>query len=158
MPLIPVNSVGSQRVTFNSGYLDFGTFGVVTLDNVKIEITVSDKQLRVLNSIKIASIKRSTFTVKLTGKVKSFNKEAFCDYFGTSSVDGSGTLISFKDGQQSSLSPNFTSYVDDNLAKPFQCQLTGAVILSMPISASIENYGEVDFDMIATDINIFDAE
>jgi len=158
MPLIPVNSTGSQRVTFNNGYMDFGTFGIVTLDNVKIEISVSDKQLRVLNSIKVAAIKRSTFTVKITGKVKSFNKEAFCDFFGASSVDGSGTLISFKDGQQATLAPVFTQYVNDDVTKPWQCQFTNAVILSMPISASIENYGEVDFEMIATDINIFDVE
>lgn len=158
MPLIPVSSPLSQRVTFNSGYLDFGAAGIISLDNVKIETTVTDKQLRQLNSIKMAALKRSTLTIKITGKVKSFNKEAFASYFGASSVDGSGTLLSFLDGQQTSLNPNFTQYVDDNLSKPFQCQLVNAVILSMPITASIENYGEVDFDMIATDIKIYDGE
>jgi hypothetical protein len=158
MPLITVKTPGSQRITFNSGYLDFGNFGVINLDNVKIETTVTDTQLRQLNSIKMADLKRKSLTVKLTGKVKSFNKEMLATYFGTSSVDGSGTLISFKDGQQATLNPNFTAYVDDDVTKPFQCQLTNAVILSMPITASIENYGEIDFDMIATDIKIYDAE
>jgi hypothetical protein len=158
MPFISGGTPLSTRVTFNSGYVDFGSNRIVQLDNVKIETTVSDAQLRQLNSIKMAALKRKSLTVKMTGKVKSFNKEMFATYFGTSAADGSGTLISFFDGQQTSLNPVFTSYVDDNNSLPFQCQLTNAVILSMPVTASIENYGEIDFDMIATDIKIYDQE
>jgi hypothetical protein len=158
MPLIPGGAPLATRVTFNSGYVDFGSNRIVQLDNVKIETTVTDAQLRQLNSIKMAALKRKSLTIKMTGKVKSFNREMFETYFGASSTDGSGTLISFFDGQQTTLNPNFTSYVDDDNAKPFQCQLINAVILSMPVTASIENYGEVDFDMVATDIKIYDVE
>lgn len=158
MPLISGGTPLSSRVTFNSGYVDFGNNRIVNLDNVKIETTVTDAQLRQLNSIKMAALKRKSLTVKMTGKVKSFNREMFETYFGSSSTDGSGTLISFFDGQQTTLNPVFTAYVDDLANKPFQCQLTNAVILAMPVTASIENYGEVDFDMIATDIKIYEQE
>ena len=148
----------SQRVIFNSGQVDFGSNRLINLDNVAIEITVADAQLRRLNSIKMAALKRRTFSVTLRGKVKSFNKEMFTTYFGESSVDGTGTLITFKDGQQSTLNPVFTALVDDDALKPFQCQFTDAVITAMPISTALEEYGEVDFEMIARDVSVFNFE
>jgi hypothetical protein len=155
MPLIAGGTPLASVVTFNSGYLDFGNDRVANLDNVKIETTVTEAQLRQLNSIKMVALKRKGLTVKLTAKLKSWNKEPLIDFFGISSSDSGGTLISFYDGQQTTSNPVFTAYVDDLTAKPFQCQLTDAVILAMPLTASIENYGELDVDIIARDIKIY---
>lgn len=111
MSFIPRNTEGSARIIFNSGSLDFGTFGVVNLENVAIEPSVAEAPLRKLNSIKMAALKRKTFQVSLRGKVKSFNKEVLTDFFGESASDGTGTMITFKDGQQPELNPIFTAFV-----------------------------------------------
>jgi len=155
MPQITAGTPLSYAITFNSGYLDFGNNRIVTLDNVKVEPTVTTVELRQLNSIKMASLKRKGFTVKLTAKLKSWNKEPFSTFFGASSTDGTGQLITFLDGQQTTFNPVFTAFIDDNQAKPFQCQLVNAVIESLPLTASVENYGEVDVSITAIDINIF---
>ena len=155
MPIISPGIPLNTAITFNSGYLDFGNDRIVTLDNVKVETTVTDAQLRTLNSIKMVALKRKSLTVKLTAKFKSWNKEPLIDFYGVSSADSGGTLISFFDGQQTTLNPVFTAYVNDDVTKPFQCQLTDAVILAMPLTASVENYGELDVDIIARDINIY---
>jgi len=155
MPLTLAGTPLANAITFNSGYLDFGNNRIVTLDNVKIEPLVTTAELRQLNSIKMVALKRKGFTVKLTAKFKSWNKEPFIDYFGTSSSDSTGNLITFFDGQQTTLNPVFTAYVDDLTTKPFQCQLSNAVIESLPLTASVENYGEVDVSITAVDISIY---
>jgi hypothetical protein len=155
MPQISAGIPLVSQINFNSGYLDFGSQRIVNLDNIKIEPTVSIVELRQLNSIKMVAIKRKGFTVKLTAKFKSWDKEPFATFFGESSVDGSGQLLTFHDGQQNSLDPVFTAFIDDDVSKPFQCQLIGAVIESLPLTASVENYGEVDVTITAMDIKIF---
>ncbi len=155
MPYIPPSTLLNSQISFNSGQVDFGNNRLIQLDNVKLEVTTADKRLSQLNSIKASALKRATFTVKLSGKVKSFNKEMFETYFGVSSQDGSGTLISFYDGQQSTLNPVFTAIINDDSNQPFQCQLSNAVITSMPVTTSMENYGEVDFALTAVDVTIY---
>jgi hypothetical protein len=146
----------SQRVVFNSGHVDFGTdFGIVNLESVTIETSVAEKQLRRLNSIKMAALKRATFQVTLRGKVKSVNRDVFKKFFGESSSDGSGTMIRFHDGQQDTLNPIFTAYVDDDTNKAVQFQFTDAVIRTMPLNAALEEYAEVDFEMVARDLKVW---
>jgi hypothetical protein len=155
MPLITPGTPVTERIFFNTGYIDFGLEQLVNVDNVTVEITFSEKELRRLNSIKMASHKRATFKCSLRAKLKSVNKEVFAVIFGTSAPDGSGTLITVKDGQPDELNPVFTGYIDDDPSKPVQFQFTDAVCTAMPLAATLENYGEVDFTMEARDVSVF---
>jgi hypothetical protein len=46
----------------------------------------------------------------------------------------------------------------DDTNQPFQCQFIDAIIRSMPITAALEEYGEIDFEMIARDVKIYTEE
>jgi hypothetical protein len=155
MPLIPAGTPVSERLIFNSGYLDFGSSQLVDVDNVSIEISFGEKELRRLNSIKMASHKRSTFKCSLKAKVKSINQEIMALLMGTITVDGSGHLITVKDGQAAQLDPVFTGYVDDDVLKPIQFQFTDAVCTRLPTAANLEEFGEQDIELSARDVSVF---
>jgi hypothetical protein len=155
MPIIAAGTPVNERLIFNSGFIDFGSNRIVDVDNAAVEISFSEGELRRLNSIKLASHKRKTFKCGLKAKVKAMSKEVFGTIFGTTATDGSGTLITVKDGQPTQLDPVFTAYVDDDVAKPIQFQFTDAVCMSMPVTSSLENYGEYDLDLACRDVQVF---
>lgn len=154
-------STGTDKVTqtmFNSGYLTIGTDRFVELDNISIDLSYDIKEMRSLNSIMIRALKRSTFKCSLKGKVRSFNRELLGYTFGSSSADGTGTMYRPKDGQyDTTLNPIFTGYIDGDTSKPWQYQFTNAVITSMPLASKTEDYGEIDFEIIAASVAIHTA-
>ena len=156
MPLITPGTPVSERLIFNSGLLDLGTNQLVDVENITVEITFTEKELRRLNSIKMASHKRGTFKCGLKAKVKAMSKQALTAIMGTAAVDGAGTLITVKDGQYTALlNPVLTIYVDDDVAKPIQFQFTDAIIDSAPITAALEDYGSYDLSFSAIDVKVF---
>jgi len=157
MPLQSTGTPLSQKVTFNSGYVTFGTSQLVNLENVTIETNFTEKELRVINSIKMATHKRSTFKTSLKGKVRSMNKELLAIITGTSSADGSGTLYTVKDGQQATLNPIFTTYIDDDTTTPkvIQFQFSDAILTTLPLSQATEDFGAYDFELSAIDVSVY---
>ena len=155
MPLISTGTPVSERLLFNSGYITFGSNQLVDVDNAVVEITFSEKELRRLASIKMASHKRATFKCGMKAKVKSMSKEVYTAILGTSTVDGSGELITVKDGQPTTLNPIFTTYVDDDVSKPIQFQFTDAVCTAIPLTSNLENFGEVDLTLEARDVSVY---
>jgi len=161
MPKIADGTPLTAKLFFNTGYIDLGgspiSHRLVNLDNVSIEVSFAEKELRRLNSIKLAAIKRATFKVALRGKVKSINKEVYEAMMGEGANDNNDYMVSVKDGQAPTLNPTFTGYIDDDTDKAVQFQFTDAIILSMPTSATLEEYGECDFEMTARDVKVFIA-
>lgn len=157
MPLLSTGTPLSQKVAFNSGYVTFNSNQVVNLENVTIEANFSEKELRIMNSIKMATHKRATFKTGLKGKVKSMNKEFIALISGTSSTDGSGTLYTIKDGQTTTLNPIFTTYIDDDTSTPkvLQFQFSDALLLALPLTTNTEDYGSFDFEFSAIDVSIY---
>lgn len=157
MALLSTGSDVTQRTVFNSGYLTIGTNRFVDLDSVAIEISYDIKRLSSLNSITARALKRSQFKVTLKGKIRSLNREMLGYHLGSSSVDGTGTSYMTKDGQATLINPIFTGYVNDDSTTPqvWQYQFQNAVITNLPLSAKTEDYAEMDFEMMATSINIY---
>ncbi len=156
MPLITPGTPVAERLIFNSGLLDLGTNELVDVENITVEITFAEKELRRLNSIKMASHKRATFKCGLRARVKAMSKEVFTKIMGTIATDGSGSLISVTDGQYTAtLNPVLTVYVDDNVAKPIQFQFSDAFITTSPVTAALEEYGVIDIDLVARDVSVF---
>ena len=155
MPLISPGTPLTQRLLFNSGYLDLGASRLVDVENVSVELTFAEKELRRLNSIKMGAHKRCTFKCSLKAKVKSINQEVFAAIMGTSAADTpSGTLITVKDGQTTTINPVFTGYVDDNASYPIQFQFSDAIFTRFPTSVTLEEYGEQDLEMSAIDVSV----
>lgn len=155
MPLISAGSELTPRLIFNSGYIDIGSDRLVNVDNVSIELSFGEKELRRLNSIKMGAHKRTTFKCSLKAKVKSINQEVFAIVMGASAVDTpSGSLISVTDGQTAQIDPVFTAYVDDDPTKPIQFQFTDAIFTRFPTMANLEDFGEQDLEMSARDVNV----
>lgn len=156
MALIPASTEVTPRLIFNSGYIDIGTSRLVDVDNVSIELSFGEKELRRLNSIKMAAHKRMTFKCSLKAKVKSINQEVMAAIMGTSASDTpSGSLITVKDGQYTAqINPVFTAYVDDDAAKPIQFQFTDAIFTRFPTTANLEDFGEQDLEMTARDVAV----
>ena len=156
MPLIPVGSAMTKNITFNSGFITINGEYLVDVENVTVEASFTEKELRAINSIKMQAHKRATLKCGLKGKVKSINDEVYGKFFGTSTVDGSGMMWDVKDGQQDVISAIFTTYVDDDATKPVQFVFDDVIITTVPYSANTEDYGAVDFEMVAKDIHMFE--
>ncbi len=146
----------TKNYMFNSGFLTIGGNQFVELDNVALEVSYDTKDVRRLNSITAGALRRSNFKVTLKGKIKSFNRQLLGYTFGSSSVDGTGTMYINKDGQyDTTLNPVFTGYIGDVTAQAWQYQFVDAIITSLPLTAAAEEFGELDFEMIARDLTIY---
>lgn len=148
----PGNSI-AQRITFNSGTLDFGGSRLVDLDNVTVAIEWTMNPLYVLNSIKPADYARSQQKVTLTGKVKSFAPEFYNVALG-SSTNGNPQEIDTLDGQPTLINPVLTFF--DRNAKQYQYQISGALFKSYKINAKMEDYADFDFELEAKDLIALD--
>jgi hypothetical protein len=155
MAMIAVATPVSERLLFNSGVLDLSTYGLVDVENVTVDITFAEKELRRLNSIKMGSHKRATFKCGFKAKVKSMSKEALGLIMGTSGADTpSGTLITVKDGQVTSWNAVLTTYVDDDPLKPIQFQFTDCIAINTPVNSVLEDFGTIDLDVVARDVAV----
>ena len=146
---IPTNNNITQRVTFNSGVLNFGNNQLVDLDNVALGVEWTMNPLFVLGSIKPQDYARSQQKVTLTGKIKSFAPEWIAQAMG-SSTTGTPQEIDTLDGQPTLISPTITFF--DRNAKEYQYQFTGAIFKSYKTTAKMEDYAEWDFELEAKDI------
>ncbi len=146
----PGNNV-NQRITFNSGTLDFGGSRLVDLDNVALSVEWSMNPLFVLNSIKPADYARSQQKVTLTGKIKSFAPEWIESALGSSTI-GTPQEIDTLDGQPTLLSPVLTFF--DRNGKEYQYQFSGAIFKSYKMNAKMEDYADWDFELEAKDVAI----
>lgn len=143
------NSI-AQRITFNSGTLDFGGSRLVDIDNVTIAIEWNMNPLFVLNSIKPADYARSQQKVTITGKLKSFAPEFYNVALGSSTI-GTPQEIDTLDGQPTLQSPVLTFF--DRNGKEYQYQITGAIFKSYKMNAKMEDYADWDFEIEAKDLS-----
>ncbi len=139
----------TQRVVFNSGTIDFGTNRLVAIDNVSLSVEWTTAGLYVLNSIKPADLVRHTQKVTLSGKLKSWPAEMMQLAMGSSTA-GTPNEIDTLDGQPTLLNPVVTFFDRNN--KEIQYQFKNALFKSSKLSAKMEDFAEVDFEIEAMDI------
>lgn len=139
------------RITFNSGTIDFGNSRLVDVDNIKIDTKFSSAPMYVLNSIKMAFLARHSFSVTITGQIKSFSPEMENLSLGSSTV-GTPQEIDVLDGQPTLLNPVITLF--DSTGKEFQYQVINALFTSDSASLKMEDYTTWDFTIEAEDIKI----
>lgn len=149
----PVGTQITERITFNSGTLNFGNSQVVDLDNVSVSVDYTINDLFILNSIKPAALSRSNQKVSLTAKVKSFPPELYEMALGSSTA-GTPNEIDTLDGQPTLQNPILTFF--DRHAKEYQFQLLGALFKSSKMTAKMEDYAEFDFELEALDLQALD--
>lgn len=149
MSFQPNGNAITQRIVFNSGYLDFGLSRLVEVDSLNLRVEWNINDLYVLNSIKRQDIARSQMKVSLTGKIKSFAPEFDMIALGESTL-GTPNEIDALDGQPTLQTPILNVYDRNN--KQIQYQLQGAIVKSSAFSARAEEYAEYDFEIEAKDI------
>lgn len=131
---------------------------MVDLQDITITISFTEKELRRLNSIKMAAHKRGTLKVEVKFKMSSMSHELFTDIFGTTTPDGGGELISITDGQQGIINPVMTCYVNDVLSEPIQFQFSDAIFTTNAVDTALEAFGQLDVTMTARDVSVFFSE
>lgn len=139
------------RVTFNSGYIDFGLNRIVNLDSCTLGIEWTTAPLYVVNSIVPQALNRHTQKITMTGKIKSFAQEVFELAMG-SSQPGTPNLVTPLDGQPTVTTPVATFY--DSNGKEYQYQFINALFKSFKTNIKQEDYGDFDFELEATGVNI----
>ena len=155
MPIIPTGTPIEEKLIFNSGYIDFGGDQLVDVENIVVDITFVEKEIRRLNSIKIAAHKRATVKCGLKAKTRSINKEVLIQLMGTNTPEASGRTISVLDGQATLLNPVFTAFVDDDTDNPIQFQFTDAILLVSPTTTALEDFGTMDLELVARDVKTY---
>jgi hypothetical protein len=138
-----------SRISFNSGFLDFGTNRIVNIDNISLNVEWSIADLFVINSIKPADKARHSQKVSLSAKIKSFSPELTQFAFG-SSVAGTPLESDTLDGQPTLQNPVLTVY--DQNSKEIQYQLSNALFKSYKVATKAEDYSEWDIEIEARDI------
>ncbi len=139
----------TQRITFNSGVIDFGSNRLVQLDNVSVGVSWTIAPLYTINSIKPQDIVRHTQKVEMTGKIKSFAPELYMLAFGSSTI-GTPQEVDTLDGQATLQNPVLTLFDRNN--KQYQYQVQNALVRSIKLGAKMEDYAEWDFELEAKDI------
>lgn len=150
---IPSGNNVTQRIIFNSGYIDFGSNRIVQVDNVNLELSWTIVGLYTLGSIKPQDLVRHTQKVLMSGKLKSWPAE-LVQYAGGSSTNGTPNEIDTLDGQPTLQNPVVTFFDRNN--KEIQYQLSGALFKSNKLSAKAEDFAEFDFELEAKDITAID--
>ena len=146
---IPAGSNVQSRVTFNSGYIDFGNSRIVQVDNVAITLEWTTAPLMVLGSIKAQDLVRHSQKVSMSGKLKSYPMEMDMIVTGSSNIGTPNTAITL-DGQPTFQNPVVTLF--DRNGKEIQYQFSNAIFKSNKLTSKNEDYGEWDFELEAIDI------
>ena len=139
----------TQRLVFNSGFIDFGSNRLVAVDSVSVNIGWSVADIYVIGSIKRADIARSNMTVSVTGTIKSYAPELEELALG-SSTTGTPQEIDALDGQPTLLNPVITMF--DRNGKEIQYQLINALFKSNKMMTKAEEWSQWDFEIEAIDI------
>ncbi len=151
MPYVTPGTPVSNRIVFNSGYIDFGSNRIVQVDNVSLTTDSTTTRLYVLNSIKGQDIVRHSLAVTMEAKIKSYPFEFEQLMYGAS-ASGTPPSVNFVDGQPTIQSPVLTVYDKNN--KEYQWQLIGAIIKTSKMTSSQEAYAEWDITIDALDITL----
>jgi hypothetical protein len=152
MAFIPAGQNVNNRISFNSGTIDFGNSRLVQVDSVNMSIEYTLTPLFCLGSIKPQFYARHTQKVSLTGKIKSYAPEMDMLVLGSSAIGAPNQILTL-DGQPTMTNPVLTMFDSNN--KEIQYQLTGAVFKSTKMAAKMEDYAEVDFELESMDITEF---
>lgn len=152
MPFTNPGSPIANRISFNSGTIDFGNERLVDVDNISVSIEYTLADLFVLGSIKPQYKARHSQKVSVTGKIKSYAPEMEMLALGSSSIGVPNQILTL-DGQATLTNPVLTLFDSNN--KEIQYQLTGAVFKSTKLSAKMEDYSEWDFELESLDIAEF---
>lgn len=156
MSKLSTGTAFTENFVFNSGFLTIGGNQFVDLENISINVDWTQKDFYRLNSITAGAIRRADFKCGLKGKVKSFNRQLLGYAFGSSSADGTGTMYPMKDGQyDTTLNPILTVYVGDNTLQAWQYQFTDAIITKLPLTVTMEDFGVLDFEMVARQLSVY---
>ena len=147
----PAGTNVPQRVSFNSGTIDFGSNRLVDVNNLKIDLKWDGKPLYVLNSIKIQFLARASESVSVTGTINSWSPEMDNLLYG-SSTTGTPQEIDTLDGQPTLVNPTITCF--DSNGKEFQYQLINALFTAESVSLKQEDYSSWDFTIMASDIKL----
>lgn len=150
MPFLPQGNNIANRVSFNSGYINFGNSQIVQVDNVALSLEWTTLPLMVLNSIKAQDLVRHTQKVSMTGKIKSYPAELDMIVAGSSTIGGATNQANTLDGQPTFQNPTVTLF--DRNGKEIQYQLTSAIFKSNKLTTKNEDYSEWDFELDAIDI------
>lgn len=145
----PAGNNVSQRISFNSGTLDFGNSRIVLIDNITLTVEWGLADLFVLGSIKPQYKAKHSQKVSLSAKTKSYYPELEMLVFGSSSIGVPNNIFTL-DGQATLQNP-VISLLDSN-NKQVQYQLSGAVFKSTKLSAKMEDYSEWDVELESLDI------
>lgn len=145
----PAGNNLSQRISFNSGTLDFGNSRIVTIDNISISIEWGIADLFILGSIKPQYKAKHSQKVSLSAKLKSYEPELEMMILGSSSIGNPNNIITL-DGQATLQNPVVTLF--DQNGKEIQYQFSGAVFKSTKASPKNEDYTEWDVELEALDI------
>lgn len=145
----PAGNNVSQRISFNSGTLDFGNSRIVLIDNIAITIEWGIADLFILGSIKPQYKAKHSQKVSLTAKTKSYEPELEMMILGSSSIGVPNNIVTL-DGQATLQNPVVTLFDSNN--KQVQYQLSGAVFKSTKLAAKMEDYSEWDIDLESLDI------
>ena len=145
----PAGNNITQRITFNSGYIDFGAARIVDIANTTFSLEWTTEELYVVGSIKPADLVRHSQKVTLTGTIKSFAPEMESVAWGSSTI-GSPNNITTLDGQPTFQNPVVTLYDRNN--KEYQYQLYNAIFKSSKLSTKAEDYAQWDFEIEAMDV------
>jgi hypothetical protein len=150
MPLLPQGTNITSRVSFNSGYINFGNSQIVQVENVGISLEWTTLPLMVLNSIKAQDLVRHTQKVSMTGKIISYPAELDMIVAGSSTIGGVTNQANTLDGQPTMQNPTVTMF--DRNGKEFQYQFINAIFKSNKLTAKMEDYTTWDFELDAIDI------
>lgn len=142
----------SNRITFNSATIDFGTNRMVQVDTATLATDATTLYLYTLGSIIGQALVRHSAKFTLTAKVKSFYPEIENLAYG-SSVPGTPNTTQFLDGQPSFINPVVT-FFDINNVKQYQVQFVNAMWKSDKQTFKAADYGEWDLEIDSLQVTI----
>lgn len=159
----PVNAI------FASGQVDVKTLSTDTLTRLSAIQSISIKpdkkivDLRSLNTQKALAKFVTEFKVSGTMELKSFNMDFAKAFFlaaagSPSSLGGGVYEYDLYDGQPTTISQiSITGYEGPANTLPFQCQLYGVVIKSLPVDYKMGELGTMKIDWEAIDYSVFNG-
>jgi len=156
MPILPTGAGLATNITFNSGTLDINGLELGVIQDITITLSWSEKEIRGLGSIKMFTApKRYGFKPMAKGKVKSFNKELYSFFMGSSGTDGTGFIYSVLDGQNVLSRASMKFIVNESTGQTAEFQFTNAILsANLDASLKMEDAGEFAFEIKAQDVNL----
>jgi hypothetical protein len=141
-----------NRITFNSGTIDFGAMRIVQVDNITVSFEATTNPQYVIGSIKPQALVRHSLKFSLTAKVKSIPAEIEALAWGASSGGVTPVEDYVLDGQPTFQNPVVTLFDLNN--KQYCYQLLNAIWKSDKGNMKMADYSEWDFELEAMDMTL----